>query len=441
MKIRLRKKFFLCCFVGTLFFVSPVSAQLNEVFGTIFNEILKQRLQLSGSPGQHGTHFIEAADKADSELTPALNSLIANNVSSFPLSSTTAGVTFDFSTGKPVSITESLGPIFAETAQTLGKGKINVGLNFTSLNLSKFRGLDTEEIRFTFNHQDVTNDGTLGESPNESDTIDLLLDMDINSSILALFATVGVTNNLDIGLAIPLINVGLSGIARARVNSFTFPALDSANHHFGQDPFNPQFGTTSPYDESLSGLGDIAIRLKYSFLRARNLDLAALLDIRVPTGDKDDFLGTGKTTVRLSGIMSKKIGNLTPHLNIGFDRRTADLDSDEFEFTAGFDHKIAPGVTFAFDILGEFDLNDDETIVLFPGTKTITDRVPNGTSVRQVDLSNIPERDNDNSISASFGFRYAPSERVILLGNILVPLNDGGLRSTVAGTYGITVSF
>jgi len=203
---------------------------------------------------------------------------------------------------------------------------------------------------------------------------------------------------------------------------------------------HPQFETSFRYDESGTGLGDIAVKLKYSFLRGTDVDLAALLDVRIPTGDEDDFLGTGKTSVRFSGIISKKIGDFTPHLNIGYDRRAADLDSDEFEFVAGFDHKIASGLSFAFDILGEFDLNDDEVIKLFPGTKTISDRVPMGQSERQVDRSNIPERDDDNSISVSFGFRYAPSEHVILLGNILVPLNEGGLRSTVAATYGVSVS-
>lgn len=440
MKIKLLNKFFLYSFIGSFFLVDPLSAQLSETFSKVFTDILARQLQLSGSPGEHGTHFLEAADLANSELGPALNSLIASNVSSFPLSSTSAGVTFDFSTGKPVSITESLGPIFAETAETLGKGKVNVGFNFSYLSLSKFRGLDTEEMRFTFTHQDVTNDGTLGESTNESDTIDLFPDINVDATILSLFATLGVTNNLDIGVAIPLINVGLSGTARAKVNSFTFAALDSANHHFGQDSFNPEFETTFGYDESGTGLGDIAIRFKYSFIRGTALDLAALLDVRIPTGAKDDFLGAGKTNVRLSGILSKKIGDFTPHLNLGYDRRAADLDSDEFEFVAGFDQKIASGLSFAFDILGELDLDDDEVIKLFPGTRQIVDQVPNGQSVRDVDLSNIPEKDNDNSISASFGFRYAPSKQVIFLGNILVPLNDGGLRSKVAATYGITVS-
>jgi hypothetical protein len=440
MQLKFFKKVIYFSAIITLSYSNSVQAQLSGVFERIFNTILVDELTLS--PGLHAQHFIPAAEIANLNLTPALNSLIASNVSSFPLSSTVAGVTFDFSTGMPVKITESLGPIFAETAQTLGKGKINVGFNYTYLNLSQFRGLDTEEMRFTFTHQDVTPPfgNNLGDSPNESDTIDLFLNLDANANIFAIFATLGVTNNLDIGVAVPLVNVSLTGNARAVINSFTFAKDSSANHNFGPDGSNPELQTNVPYDESATGLGDIAIRLKYSFVRGTGLDLAALVDIRLPTGDEDDFLGTGKANIRWSGIVSKKIGDFTPHLNIGYERRSADLDSDEFEFTAGFDQKVYPGITFAFDIFGEIDLNDDEAIRLFPGTTTIIDRVSTGQSVRKVDLSNIPERDNDNAFNASFGFRVAPSERVIFLGNILVPLNEGGLRSSVASTIGLAIS-
>jgi len=443
MKTKLIRKFLLLC--STLAFLvlaNTAHAQLNKVFENVFTNILDEQLLRSGSPGEHGMHFLEAANLANSSLSPALNSLIASNVSSFPLSSTSAGVTFDFSTGQPVSITESMGPIFAETGKTLGKGKFNFGVNYNYLSFAKFRGIDTEDIRFTFTHQDVTDDGTLGESRNESDTIDLILDMDVNANIFAVFATFGLTNNLDIGVAIPYINLSLRGVAQATVNSFTYARADTAFHNFGQDVRNPELQAISPYDESASGLGDVAIKLKYSFVRGADMDIAALMDVRVPTGKDADFLGTGKTNIRFAGIISKKIGDFTPHLNIGYDKRSADLDSDEFEFAVGFDQKIVSGLTFAFDILGQVDVNSDDAIVLFPGTITIIDRVESGQgqAVREIDLSNIPKRDNDNVYDASFGFRYAPSANVILLGNILVPLNNGGLRTTVAPTVGLTFS-
>jgi hypothetical protein len=416
-------------------------AQLNRVFGDVFSGFLKSGFA-RGSPGQHGLHFLKADTLARGQLSLALNSLVASNVSSFPLSSTAAGVTFDFSTGQPVSIAKSLGPIFAETAATLGRGKVNLGYNYTYLNLSRFRGLPTRDIRFTFTHEDVGNSGVLGDNINESDLVDIFLDLDVSASVFAFFATAGVTNNLDVGVAVPIANISLSGNARAVVNSFTFARNDSANHHFGTDNHNPQLTETIRYNKSTAGLGDIAVRLKYGFLRGTDIDLAVLLDVRVPTGDDKDFLGMGKSNLRFSWILSKKIGDFTPHLNLGYDRRSAGLDSDELEVALGFDQKVALGVTFAAEFLSEFDLNRDEAITLLPGSVTIIDQpAPQSRHTRIVDLSNVPERSNDHTMNAALGFRIAPSEHLLMLGNVLLPLNDGGLRSSVAPTLGVAVSF
>jgi len=428
---------------GVVMMARPGLAQLNQVFNRIFTEILDTRFTLSRSPGQHGEHFRDASIIANQKLVPALNSLIASNVSSFPLSSTAAGITFDVSSGMPVSIMESLGPIFAENARTLGEGKVNIGFNATYLSLDKFRGLPTRDIQFTFTHVDFPQTGVLGDNPNESDLVDFDLDLNANASIFALLATIGVTKNLDVGLAIPFVRISLRGNTTATVESFTFARNDSASHHFGDDTRNPVLFTSTNYDESATGLGDIGLRLKYRFFRAAEVEMAALLDLRLPTGDEKDFLGTGKTNARFTWIMSKKIGDFSPHLNLGYERRAGSLDSDEFEFTAGFDQKIASGVSFAAEFLGEFDVNRGEAIKLFPGTTEIIDmpRSSQSRNVRQVDLSNVPDRNYDHTLNGSFGFRIAPSERLLLLGNILVPLNDGGLRSNVVPTLGVSVNF
>ncbi len=422
-----------------LFLQLPARAQLNRVFEDLFNQILITDLRLS--PGPHGNHFIEAAELANQTLTPSLNSLIAGNISSFPLSSTSLGVTFDFSSGKPVAVKESLGPIFAETGTTLGKNKLNLGVNHTNLTLDRLRGLPTEQIRFTFTHVDVTDDNTLGESPNESDTIDVSLNMDVDADISVLYASWGVTNHFDLSLAVPYVDVQVRGDALAEINSFTFANLGEANHNFGADPTLPVLVNTIPYGGSAAGIGDISFRMKYAFLRQSSVQLAFLLDVRFPTGDEADFLGSGDHSIRLAEILSKKIGSLTAHFNLAYEQRGAELDSDELEISLGFDQQLGNGLTWAADVLADFDINDKEAIELFPGGTTIVDRVGEGRVTRLVDLSNIPERSNDNTVNLSLGMRYAPLDHWSFLANVLVPLNDGGLRSEVVPTLGFSASF
>lgn len=431
--------------VGVFLCNDAAHAQLNSQFNDIFSEILDVRLRRS--VGQHGTHFLEAAAEANQLLTPALNSLIASNISSFPLSSTIPAITFDFSSGIPVPVTGSLGPVFSETGETIGKGRIGIGFNYSYLNLSRFRGLPTEDMRFTFTHQDVNRDTVIGgTNPAENDLIDLTMGMNVNTSIFAVYATVGVTSDLDVGIAIPVINVSLNGTATAVINSYTYARLGEALHFFGGDSVNPVLETKVPYDASASGLGDIALRFKYAFLHQNGFDGAALADIRLPTGNADNFLGTGKTNVRLIGILSRKFQDFTAHLNLGYEKRSADFQSDRIDFTLGFDNKVMSSLTFALDILGTVDINADKAIKLFPGTRTIVDQVVQGGTVigqnlRQVPLSNIPDRNNDDTYSLSTGFKYAPSDHSIILANILVPLSDGGLRASVIPTVGFSLDF
>ena len=459
MQIQLPLKVLVAFMLGFLFVIPQGNAQLNQIFSNLFDDILGENsaltpvpINIPGVTVTHADHFKPAARAADSILVPALNNLITDNISSFPLSSTSVGIAFDFSTGRPVSIVESLGPIFAETGKTLGKGKLNFGMNYSALNLQRFRGIRTEDIRFTFAHQDVGPPG-LGSIPTESDIMDVYLDLNVNANIFAFYATTGLTKNLDLNIALPVINIGIEGVARAEIHSFTHTRTGRADHHFsdlGQED-QPDLDYENPYSEGAFGIGDMAVRLKYSMVRGKGVDVAALLDVRLPTGNEEDFLGTGASSVRLFGIISKKMGDFTPHVNVGYDYRRGDFQRDEFEFITGFDQKLLKGLTVAFDILGELNLNDANKLSFEYSSEPIeiTDQVEytndQGETVvgllpRTIDQTNIPGN-TDNLFNAAFGLKFAPNENVILLGNMLLPLNDGGLRAKAAYTLGFAVSY
>ena len=444
MRMRILYRMVLVVMTLNVCFIGPAYAQLNSQFGDILKEILDVRLRRS--IGVHGTHFLLSAAEANQQLTPALNSLISSNIASFPLSSTAAAVSFDFSSGAPVSVLESLGPIFSEDAETIGKGRVSLGVNYSYLDLSRFRGLATEDMRFTFTHQDITGDSTLGDNPTEDDYINLVMGMQLKVSLFVIYGSIGITDNLEVGVALPITNVSLSGDAVATINSFTFSHLGAAYHQFGQDSLHPVLVTHVPYSQAATGLGDIALRIKYAFPRGHGLDFAALGDVRLPTGKTDDYMGTGQTSFRVLGIISKKFSDFTPHLNLGYEYRSAEFESSRMEFRLGFDDKMLSGFTFVCDFLGTVDLQTSKAIHLFPGTKTITENVftpsfGTGSYMQKIDLSNIPDRSNDNTFSLSVGFKYAPSDRVIVIGNVIAPLNDGGLRADIAPTIGLNMSF
>ncbi len=439
-------------FASTLmvvFLTTTGHAQLNTTFARMFNTFLGEHLT---SETPFGRAFDQRAIEANNVLVPAFNNMIASNVAAFPLTSTVAGIYFDLSAGDPTMITESLGPIYSETAETVGSRKLNVGFNFAHYSLASFRGLALDDIRFTLTSDDLSGDGTLGDFSVETESIDIFPNLDIDANTFVAFATYGVTSKLDVGVAVPIINLSIQGGARAVINSTSFLEagaaangfIDPSDPNFVFDPFHPVLEDGFVYDESATGLGDIAVKLKYAFLRDKKLDLAALVDIRFPTGKKEDFLGTGKTNARFSWIMSRKSGAFSPHLNLSYNYRGADFESEAVELFAGFDQKLGAKATFVLDIFGEYDLDADKTISLFPGTRRVVfnqDRQGPARFERDIDLSNIPEYKRDNTWNASVGFKIAPSQRALIMANILVPLNDGGLRSNVVPIVGAAITF
>lgn len=412
---------------------------LRDKISNLFGKVLE--IQLAGSPGKHGKHFEPANVTSSNAMVSSFSNFIAANVSSFPLSSTVAGLTFDFSTGEPVSTTTSLGPIFAERAQTLGKGQLNLGFNFSFLNLAKLRGLNTKDLRFTFTHQDVGESG-LGDSDNEFDTIDFFTNLDLDASILAFFVTVGVTNRLDIGIAVPFVNVSIKADPRAIINSFTLTANDSANHLFGGTPKDPELTQQSEsINDDATGTGDIAIRAKYNFLKGKKVDLSALLEYQPPTGDEEDFLGAGKSTFRAGIISSGILGNFAPHLNLAYERRRSDLDRDEIEVVLGYDLKVAEGVTLATEFLRELEIGSEIEGLQFPEPVIIQRPIGSTVFRREVSLTNIPQFSHDHILNVAFGLKFNPKKELIIIGNVFVPVNDGGLRSSVIPTFGFEFTF
>lgn len=423
-------------------FAQSLSEQLNDIFVQVLE------LELAGSPGQHGNHFKPSNNISSAATISSFRNFITANISSFPLSSTTAGVTFDFSEGVPQKTTTSLGPLFTERAQTIGRNRVNMGFNFSYFNLAKIRGVSTEDIRFSFTHQDVDNSGILGDVPAEVDNIDLFMNMDVNATILAFLMTYGVTNRLDVGVAIPYVNVQMTSNPLAEMVSITGAIAAQGGgsdplHHWGSAS-SPQLTLTpNAIDDDATGVGDIAFRAKYNFVRDAAVDFSGLVEYRLATGDEENFLGVGDPSVKIQLIGSAIKGNFAPHVNLAYEYRGSDLDRNEIELFVGYDQKISDQLTLAVDFLGEFEIGDQIDELNFPDAQEIQVDIgnPGNPWIREIAPTNIPNRDSDNILNASFGLKISPRENLVMLANTFVPLNDGGLRSDFVSTFGFEFSF
>src|SRR5213593_3063526 len=104
----------------------------------------------------HANHFIPSARAENGSLISFIGNAISGNVANIPVSATSGGSTFRFEGGVPVRTSTSPGPVFAERAQTLGRGRVFVGANVNRLHFETLRGVSLKDIEMTFTHVNVT---------------------------------------------------------------------------------------------------------------------------------------------------------------------------------------------------------------------------------------------------------------------------------------------
>jgi hypothetical protein len=159
----------------------------------------------------------------------SFNTQMATQFSTFPLGSSTGGLTyvFDESIGTFRRGSASFGPLFAERALTIGRRKLSAGFNYQHTSYDTFEGQNLKDgpIKFYLRHQDCCHfaDATDPTSftltpltgtdhlnpPFKGDIIEAALSLQATTHTTAAFVNYGVTDRWDIGLAVPFVSVNL----------------------------------------------------------------------------------------------------------------------------------------------------------------------------------------------------------------------------------------
>lgn len=397
------------------------------------------------SASGHGDHYLGSTVAGTRNLLGFLSGAIGTAVASVPISTATTGVSFAFVGGAPVETSNSAGPIFGERVQTLGRGRFLAGVNLTGVDFRSVRGVPLDNLAFTFTHQNVcrTNPGwqpgqtcpaptaadtALGSPAFENDVIEVNTSVDLSLQVASLYFAYGLMERVDIGVAVPLVRADLRGGSVARVVPFTNPTP-----HFFGTASDPLLSAATGFSGSATGLGDIGARIKVNLGGSERGAFGLLTEARFPTGNEDDFLGTGEFAMRVLGIASARYGNFSPHLNAGYLFRSGKSITDAVLTTVGFDQLMAPWATLAVDVIGQWQVGTNPLVL--PGPVTFT--TPNQ---RKAIPTNIPNR-NDSLLDGSLGFKLNVGKGATVMANALVPLNKGGLRGNLAWTTGLEYRF
>jgi hypothetical protein len=275
-------------------------------------------------------------------LSSALSASIGTALSVIPIASPSSSVITitDPQTGALLPASSTLGPIFAERGETIGRHKVYVGLStenfhFTSLNGQSLRSLMMFDPGGRVSNIQVSSAGGVQSVSTFPSTYNIATDVRLGQDVA--FITYGVTSRFDVSVGLQVAHAsiqsqmtdaqiyvgnGFNNTGKGNcwcVDTFTAgsqPAVGTTDGLFYSQVNSSRYGTT--------GFGDMLLRFKGTVIQRRNLSLAVGADLRLPTGNAQNFLGIGTTAVKpflAASFYSKVLGHgvvLSPELNVGW---------------------------------------------------------------------------------------------------------------------------
>ena len=294
-------------------------------------------------------------------------------------------------------VTDDLGPWFVtERAQTLGAGLLNVGLTLGGYDLTDVDGCHFGDERAPIRVSAAALDYRAGT--------------ELRYQVATLGLTYGVTDDLDVNLALPLalvdfgVNVSYSGGASG-------PAFGSEHFHVGPNVM------------------DMLVRLKYRFLDRDGWAGAGGLRARLPTGDPTEGLGTGDGELGpwLALSMALPDAWLDLHWDGGFDFDVTDVQRSSAHYGFALDLQ-RPGtegwsrVSLSGQLLGRSEIDGVRARTSVSGPHV----VPGG-------IVNIPylclDPERQDYFDAVLGVRVRLLRSLVLSLGVFTPINrDTGVR-------------
>ena len=393
----------------------------------------------------HTAHFVP--DLTQRVEAPAqINDAIVSQLTTFPLGTSSGGFTYTFDPALNTfnRRSESFGPLFAERALTVGRNRASFGMNYQHSSYDRMAGMDLHgsELKFIVRHNDCCPAGAAGttplEPPFEGDVIEAALSLDLKTDIVSFFGSYGVTDNLDIGVVVPIVSVDMAASVSLNLLRLATTGLTPPPHSF-----NDAGSTTRVLQDegSASGLGDMIVRAKYNFLKRGDGGLAAAVDLRLPTGEVEQLLGTGSTQAKFFVIGSTGMGALSPHFNFGFTASSEGVkhQRDEVNFATGIDFTATQRLTVAADVIGRTLRNAGRftTVTDIVQFRTVAAGPLQNSSLSRIDL----EAGSLHLLLGAAGLKYNPTGNLLITVNALFPLTNAGLQDRFTPVVGIDYAF
>jgi hypothetical protein len=324
-------------------------------------------------------------------------------LATLPISSSTGGFIYRFNPalGTAERASDTFGPFYLERVLTSGRGQTSIGFTYRH---ARFDRLDGRELR------DGTLVTTANRLANESTPFDVeRLTLRVEAGTFTLFGSYGITDRLDIGAAVPIVDLSLSG---ERLNVYRGSVFQQA------------IGSAS-----VTGVADVAIRAKYSVVQRRGAGVAANVELRLPTGKEEQFLGAGRTAFHASAIASLEGPRVGSHFKAGV--ATGGV-SNFVDFGAAIVVAAAP----RFNVVGEIFGRRLSELARVAEVAAPHPQLPNVATTRL-----LPESIGVNTALLLAGFKWNVTGTWLLNANVVFPLTDNGLTGRPTPTIALDYTF
>jgi Putative MetA-pathway of phenol degradation len=363
---------------------------------------------------------------ASGSLSYAVGSTMATQLSQLPIATAVSGAGLVFNSQLGVfEASKDNGPILTQRGDTIGRHKLFLSFTYQRFSFDEVDGIDLKKDLQIVNKLNVSSSTTL-YSVNPL-RVDFRIDQFVG------VATFGLTKRVDVSFIVPFSQASLQSQRKAGATLYTVTNGTLQT---------PSALSTNDFAGSATGIGDIIAGVKANIFKSASEKTSIAIggQLRFPTGDANNYLGTGAYGIKPYIVISHR-GRVTPNvsfgyqwngvspLNVGTTGNSLNLPSS-FMYSGGVDIQLAKRVSFAGELLGQAVING-------PRLVSSTVSVASGTSPNTVATSNGSYAMHN----ASFGIKLNPFKGFLFTGSALVKLDNAGLRANVVPMIGMAYRF
>ena len=218
---------------------------------------------------------------------------------------------------------------------------------------------------------------------------------------------------------------------------------------------------------SASGIGDLTLRVKGTIWKSERAGFAVGVDVRAPTGDALNFIGAGATGLKPFMVWSYR-SRFSPHAVVGYETNGSSLIAgdvtvgsrdrlpSQLTYSGGVDIWATAWFTAAFDVVGQQVFQARRSsLTSFQDLGACMEVYPGCTTIRppNIDANLAQSTGAFNSTNFSVGAKIRPLgigkrsadfrglSNLLVTGNVLLKMNDGGLRAKAIPLIEVSYTF